>query len=259
MNLEQHAGKIIVVKIGGSTLGSHDTTLEDLVALQRAGARPVVVHGGGAMITQWLARYGLPTRFEKGLRVTDAESLEVVVAVLAGWVNTDIVTSLQRLGGKALGLSGTDGRLLLAKVKDPVLGFVGEVEDVDPTIVHMTLSGGYIPVIAPVGVDTLGQPYNINADTAAGQIAGALGAEALFFLTDVAGVCDQQGNCIPTLDTPTIDTLVEKGIISGGMIPKVEACLLALPRVRQTQIVDGRQPHAVLEVLGPSQTGTRIV
>lgn len=259
MQLEQHAGKILVVKIGGSTLGNHDTTLEDLVALQRVGAKPVVVHGGGAMITQWLARHGVPTRFEKGLRVTDADSLEVVVAVLAGWVNTEIVASLHRLGGKALGLAGSDGCLLLARTKDPILGYVGEVESVDPSVVHLALSGGYIPVIAPIGVDASGQPLNINADTAAGEIAAALGAEALFFLTDVAGVCDERGNCISALDASGVEVLLSQGIISGGMIPKVEACLLALPRVRLARIIDGRRPHTLLDALGDRPTGTRIV
>ncbi len=259
MQLEQFANKIVVVKIGGSTLGSHDTTLEDLVALQRAGARPVVVHGGGAMITQWLERHGIPTRFEKGLRVTDAASLEVVVAVLAGWVNTDIVTSIQRLGGKCFGLSGADGRLLQAKPKDPILGYVGEVETVDTCVVLLALDGGYIPVIAPLGVDVDGQVYNINADTAAGQIAAALEAEAMFFLTDVVGVCDRNGACLSTLDAAGIDVLVQEGTIAGGMIPKVEACLLALSGTRKARIVDGRQPHAVLNALGPAPRGTRIV
>ncbi|MDO8692343.1 MAG: acetylglutamate kinase [Dehalococcoidia bacterium] len=259
MQLEQLAGKIIVVKIGGSTLGSHDTTLEDLVALQRGGARPVVVHGGGAMITQWLERHGIPTRFEKGLRVTDAASLEVVVAVLAGWVNTDIVTSIERLGGRCFGLSGADGRLLQARPKDPLLGYVGQVESVDPSVVLLALDGGYIPVIAPLGVDAAGQVYNINADTAAGHIASALEAEAMFFLTDVAGVCDREGTCLSTLDAAGIDVLVRQGTVSGGMIPKVEACLLALSGVRQARIVDGRQPHAVLDALGPAPNGTRIV
>ena len=248
-----------MVKIGGSTLGSHDTTLEDLVALQNAGAKPVVIHGGGEMITRWLARHGLGTRFVKGLRVTDADSLQVVVAVLAGWVNTDIVCSLQKLGGKALGLAGTDGRLLLARVRDPLLGYVGEVETVNPDVIHLALSGGYIPVIAPTGLGAGGQPFNINADTAAGEIAAALGAEALFFLTDVAGVCDADGSCLPALDASGVDTLLSQGIISGGMIPKVEACLRAVPRVRQARIVDGRQPHAIVDALGDTPSGTRIV
>lgn len=259
MSLGHYANKIIVVKIGGSTLGSHDTTLEDLVALQKAGAYPVVVHGGGDMITRWLGHHGIPTRFEKGLRVTDADSLMVVVAVLAGWVNTDIVCSLQRLGGKALGLAGTDGRLLVARALDPILGYVGEVESVDPSVVRLALSGEYIPVIAPTGVAKSGQPFNINADTAAGEIAAALEAEALFFLTDVAGVYDNRGNCLPSLDASGVEALLSQGVISGGMIPKLEACLRALPWVRQARIVDGRQPHAVLEALGNTPSGTKIV
>ena len=259
MNLEHHKNKIIAVKIGGSTLGSHDTTLEDLVALQKAGARPVAVHGGGDMITRWLTLHGIATRFEKGLRVTDSESLQVVVAVLAGWVNTDIVCSLQKLGGKAMGLAGTDGPLLLTRPRDPTLGYVGEVETVNPEVVDLVLSGGYIPVIAPVGVDAGGQPFNINADTAAGEIAAALGAEALLFLTDMPGVCDEKGNPLPALDSSGVDILMSRGVISGGMIPKVEACLRALPRVRQARIVDGREPHAVLGALGDAPSGTRIV
>ncbi|MDP2727692.1 MAG: acetylglutamate kinase [Dehalococcoidia bacterium] len=259
MRPEEHAGKILVFKIGGSTLGSHDTSLEDLVNLQRAGAKPVVVHGGGDTITKWLSRHGLTTRFVKGLRVTDADSLQVVVAVLAGLVNTDIVCALQKLGGKALGLTGTDGRLLQARPRDPMLGYVGEVEAVDPSGVHLALSGGYIPVIAPIGLDDSGQPLNINADTAAGEIAAALGAEALFFLTDVAGVCDDRGDCLASLDASGVQALISQGIISGGMIPKVEACLRALSQVQQARIVDGRQPHAVLEALSDAPSGTRIV
>jgi acetylglutamate kinase len=257
--LARYRGKGVLVKIGGSTLGSHDTALEDLVALQKEGIGPVVVHGGGQMITQWMEMHAIPTRFVEGLRVTDAQALQVAIAVLAGWVNTEIAASLQRLGGRALGLSGTDGGMILARARDPALGYVGEVERVDPGPIRLALQGGYIPVIAPAALDDRGQPLNINADTMAGEVAAALGVEALLFLTDMPGVCDEQGSTISTLDAAGAAALRERGVISGGMIPKVEACLKAGPRVGEARIIDGRRPHALLEALRGLQGGTRIV
>ena len=252
----------IVVKIGGSTLGSHDTTLEDLVSLQREGTSPVVVHGGGRTISEWLERYGLATRFVRGLRVTDAESLKVVMAVLAGLVNKELVCAIQALGGRAVGLSGADGCLVEARVRDPELGLVGEIVRVNLEPLQAVLGAGYIPILAPLGVERGGsgacQPLNINADTVAGEVALTLGAERLIFLTDVAGLCDASGKLIPRLSPPEARSLIASGVVSGGMIPKVEACLSALGAVPATQIVDGRMSHALITALRRRDSGTII-
>ena len=221
---------ILVVKIGGSTLGSHDTTLKDLVALQRRGLRPVVVHGGGALISEWMSRHNVPTRFERGLRVTDRESLEVVVAVLAGLVNKELVASLAALGGNAVGLSGADGGLLRARVRDPALGFVGDIVEVDTGPILRLVDDGVVPVVAPVaaeweGGQPTGQLLNSNADTAAGALAAALGARWLLFLTDVPGVRADGGQAMARISGDEAVQLIESGVVEGGMIPKVEACL----------------------------------
>jgi len=252
----------IVVKIGGSTLGSHDTTIEDLVALQKEGKTLVVIHGGGDVITQWLSRQGIPTRFEKGLRVTDDETLKVVVAVLCGLVNKELVAAIQSLGGRAIGLSGVDGGLIEARMKDEKLGYVGEVVKINPEPIEAILRGGYIPVIAPLGFGVKGEKgekLNVNADTAAGEIAAALGAERLIFLTDVPGILNSAGKSPPHLSADEASSLIGSGVISGGMIPKVEACLRALSTVPITQIVDGRESHALLKVMEGKGSGTTIV
>ncbi len=252
---------ILVAKIGGSTLGSHDTTLEDIVALQRRGVRPVVVHGGGALISEWLLRHNVPTRFERGLRVTDAETLKVVVAVLAGLVNTELVASINAIGGRAAGLSGADGGLLRCRIAGEALGFVGEIADVDPSVVVRLLDDGFIPVVAPVGVLWEGerpaaQLLNVNADTAAGAIAAAIGARWLVFLTDVAGVKSREGEVLAELSAEDADRLVSAGVIEGGMIPKVEACLHAARAGAASVIADGRREHALLDVTGDTASGT---
>jgi len=249
----------IVVKIGGSTLGSHDTTIEDLVALQREGKTLVVVHGGGDVITQWLSRQGISTRFEKGLRVTDHETLGVVVAVLCGLVNKELVAAIQSLGGRAIGLSGVDGGLIEARMKDEKLGYVGEVVKINPEPIEAILKRGYIPIIAPLGLGAKGEKLNVNADTAAGEIAAALGAERLIFLTDVPGVLDSSGKSLPRLSADAASSLIGSGVVSGGMIPKVEACLGALSTVPIAQIVDGREPHALLNAVAGKSGGTTIV
>jgi len=241
--------KPIIVKIGGSTLGSYDTTLEDLVALWKEGKPLVVVHGGGDLISQWLSRQGIATRFEKGLRVTDRETLQVVVAVLGGLVNKELVAAIQARGGRALGLSGVDGGLIQARVKDEELGYVGEIVKVNPEPVEVLLKEGYIPVIAPLGLEAGGEKLNVNADTAAGEIAAALGAERLVFLTDVPGVLDGSGKLLARLSPDEASSLIASGVVSGGMIPKVEACLCALSAVPIAQIVDGRSPHALLQAI----------
>jgi acetylglutamate kinase len=245
---------IIVVKIGGSTLGSHDTTLEDLVALQERGWRPVVVHGGGAAVSEWLKMHDTPTRFVRGLRVTDAASLQVVVAVLGGLINKELVAALVARGGRAIGLSGADGGLIRVSVQDPELGFVGRIEGVDGDMLKRLLDEGYLPVVAPLGLlwqdeGPRDQIMNINADTVAGEIALALGARWLVFLTDVPGIAGGDGRSLARLSPEDAATLVEKGVVSGGMIPKVEACLRAATSPTHTAIMDGRQTHALLKAL----------
>jgi len=249
---------IIVVKIGGSTLGAEDTTLEDLVGLHRQGWRPVVVHGGGRLISQWMERLGLPPSFKKGLRVTDAETLRVVVALLAGWINKELVASIAALGGKALGLSGVDGGLLQAQVKDPELGLVGEVTRVNPEPLLMALEAGYIPVVAPLGLGPGGTPLNINGDTAAAELAAALRAGQLLFLSDVDGVRDGSGQAVPRLSLAEAQRLTAAGVIAGGMLPKVEASLQAAGAGVPCRILDGRHPHALAQAVAGASLGTCI-
>jgi len=254
--------KAIVVKIGGSTLGKHDTTLEDLAELQKQGLSIVVVHGGAQTASDWLFRLGIPTRFVGGLRVTDAESLKVVTAVYSGLVNKELVMGIQALGGKAVGLSGSDGNLLQATIKNSDLGYVGEIVKVDPTPLSLLLEKGYMPVVAPISaglVDDKMTLLNVNGDTVAGEIAAALTAEKLVFLTDVDGVHDNSGEVIPRLTVPEAKTLLKSGTASGGMIPKIEACLKALTTVPITRIVDGGVPHALANEMNTEIGGTSIV
>lgn len=253
--------EVVVAKIGGSTLGSHDTTLADVVELQRRGMRAVVVHGGGALISEWLARHNVATRFEGGLRVTDEESLKVVVAVLAGLVNKGIVASLAALGGRAIGLSGADAGILRARPLDPELGFVGEITGVETGPVVSLLEDGIIPVVAPIALQWEGerptaQLLNINADTAAGAIAAALGSRRLVFLTDVAGVRGTEGDIVSHLPAEEAPRLMEAGVIEGGMIPKVQACLTAAQAGCECVIVDGREERALLGVVEGRMAGT---
>lgn len=251
--------KPIVVKIGGSTLGSNDTTLEDLVALQNEGKTVIVVHGGGNLITRWLSKQGVATKLEDGLRVTDEETIEVVAAVLCGLVNKDLVAAIQSLGGRVMGLSGIDGRLIEAKIKDEKLGYVGEVVRINPEPIEILLREGYIPIIAPLGLGAKGEKLNINADTAAGELAVGLGAARLILLTDVAGVMDRSGKQLPRIPASDVSSLIKSGVVMGGMIPKVEACLCALSSVATAQIVDGREPHALVEAIAGKGSGTTIV
>lgn len=258
------SSKEIVVKIGGSTLGSHDTTLDDLVSLQKRGRALVVVHGGGNLITEWLSRQGVATRFEKGLRVTDHQTLQVVVAVLAGLVNKELVAAVQSRGGRAVGVSGIDGGLIEARVRDEALGYVGDIVRVNPEPIRVLLEGGYIPIVAPLGLGAKGEKggederLNVNADTAAGEIAAAISAERLIFLTDVAGVMDSSGELVPRLSPAEASSLIAGHVVHGGMIPKVEACVGALSAVPMTQIVDGRERHALLEAIAGKGIGTTI-
>jgi len=256
-------GKVIVVKIGGATLGSHDTSIEDIVYLQWQGKSLVVVHGGGKVITEWLERQGVTTRFAHGERVTDEATLEVVISVLAGLVNKEIVASMNSLEGKAVGISGVDGGLIQGRIKDKELGYIGEVMRVNLTPLEALLRSGYIPVIAPVSLNA-GKPgkvpkvLNINADAVAAEIAAAISADRLIFLTDVVGVCDQSGNLLPRLSPDEAEALLASGVASGGMIPKIKACLRALSGTSITRIIDGRQPHALLKEIEGHGGGTTI-
>jgi len=256
--------KVIVVKIGGATLGSHDTTIEDLVGLQKQGRPVVVVHGGGKLITEWLKKHGISSRFVRGERVTDEAALEVVVSVLAGLVNKEIVAAINSQGGRSVGLSGVDGALVQSSIKNAELGCVGLVTKVDLTPVEILLQSGYIPVVAPVALhvsdksDEKVRILNVNADIVAGEIAAALGAESLIFLTDVAGVCDQSGRLLSQLSPGEAEGLVASGVASGGMMPKIKACLIALSNTSTTHIIDGRKPHALLGEIEGGGSGTTI-
>lgn len=260
---DNNAVGTIVVKIGGSTLGSQDTTLEDLAKLQREGVNPVVVHGGGKVISEWMEKQGVRPRFVRGLRVTDESSLDIVIAVLTGLINKSLVASLVRLGARAMGISGADNGMLQAEVKEPELGLVGKVVKVNPDPVKAILDSGCIPVIAPVAIrvpadDTGPGMLNINGDTAAGEIASALGANRIVFLTDVEGVLDTSRRLIPRLTERQAKGLIHSKVAAGGMVPKLEACLTALQSGGMAQIVDGRRPLALLETLSGKKLGTRI-
>lgn len=245
---------LTVVKIGGSTLGQHDTSLDDLAALQAEGHRFVVVHGGGAAITEWLDKHGLESRFVRGLRVTDDATLEVVVAVLAGLVNKRLVAELQARGATAIGLSGADGAILRARRFDAELGYVGEVVAVDPKVIRAAVVASGIVVLAPIAVEAEGetirpQLLNVNADTAAGEVAAALRADRLVFLTDVPGVLDANGDVRRRLDASEARELIETEAVRGGMIPKVTAALRAAEASVRTTIVDGREAGMMRRLL----------
>jgi len=257
-------GKAIVVKLGGSTLGSHDTTLEDLVTLQQRGKRLVVIHGGGNIVSEWLKLLDIPFTFVRGTRVTDAKTLEVVVAILAGLVNKELVASIEALGGQAVGLTGIDGALFEAEIRNAEMGYVGEVVKVKKALLGALLEAGFIPVIAPLGLQSSPRTQenkfmlNLNGDTVAGEIAAALAAEKLIFLTDVAGIHDGAGQLIRHLSSEQAKGLITTGVASGGMIPKIEACLRALTTVPVTRIIDGRLPHALLREIEGTGDGTTV-
>ncbi len=254
---------MLIVKIGGSTLGAHDTTLADLVELQREGAPVVVVHGGGPVVTEWLKVHGAGTQFVRGLRVTDETALKVVVAVLAGLVNKQITAALNALGGRAVGLSGADGPTVLAEVREPEYGRVGAVREIRTDLLRRLTGDGFMPVLSSVGFDTAAAAgedalLNINADTVAGELAAALDAERLIFLTDVPGVKDAEGAVLRCLTPDHARSLMHAGTIDGGMIPKVEACLRAAGAGAAAHIIDGREPHALLRAVRGSESGTTI-
>ena len=252
--------KSIVIKIGGSTFGKGETVIDDIVALQKDGHNLVVFHGGANEITTWLKRMNIETKIVDGLRVTDKESLRVVLAVLAGAINKEIVAQIQAKGGRAIGLSGVDGQMLEAEVQTKTHGLIGEVVWVHVEPLRMLLDKGYIPVVAPpsygVGANKI---LNVNGDTAAAALAAALGAEKLIMLTDVTGVLDKKGKLLEGLDRDKIQALIASGVIAGGMIPKVKACLRALEGTSTAQIIDGRRPHSVIDAVQGKKIGTLIV
>ena len=266
--------KIVVVKYGGHAMGDADLAkafARDITLLETSGVRPVVVHGGGPQIGEMLDKLGIKSEFKDGLRVTDKRTVDVVEMVLAGSINKEIVMAINAAGGKAVGLSGKDGNMVFAEKvtrtsKDPDsnieqvvdLGFVGEPKTVNRTVIDMVLGAELIPVIAPVAPGRDGETYNVNADTFAGAIAGALNASRLLFLTDVPGVLDRQGKLIKELTVSQVEELIGDGTISGGMLPKVRACAAALQAgVHKTHIIDGRITHAsLLEIFTDEGIGT---
>ena len=253
-------GQMIVVKLGGSTLEHQREVLQDILSLRSMGMRPVLVHGGGPYINELLQALHIPTRFEGGLRVTDARTLEVVCMVLRGQINEHLVLMAAEMGGKIVGLSGTDGGMIRAHIADERLGLVGEIDAVDPTLVQSLMADGYIPIIAPLGQGPQGSCLNINADLVAAHLARALSAEELVFLSDVVGILDVDGKLIAELSAAEAHRLIEAGVIKGGMIPKVAACLDALKVVPRVHIVDGRVPHLLLHEVGDARrVGTMIV
>ncbi|MDA1002167.1 MAG: acetylglutamate kinase [Chloroflexi bacterium] len=247
-----------VIKIGGSTLGAADTSLEDIVAFHAAGGRPIVVHGGGAMITDWLTRMNVASEFVNGLRSTSAEALDVVVGVLRGVVNARLVAEIGALGGRAVGVSGVDGGAVRAERYDERLGFVGRVTAVDGRFFLDLLQAGVIPVVAPIGLEPPAQPLNINADTVAGEIARAVSAERLIFLTDVDGLLDRDRVLIPTLDVRAAEALRGAGTLAGGMIPKIDACFRAAEVGAIAYVANGMQPATTQRILAGQALGTRV-
>ena len=262
--IKKFAGSTFVIKFGGAAMeeeGLKKEFAKDVSLMKYVGINPVIVHGGGPMIGRLLDELEIPTRFVDGLRVTDKKTLEVVEMVLSGSINKEIVKNINDMGGRAIGLSGKDGRLLVAKkVKGKDIGLVGEIIKVDVAIIKDVSAHGYIPVIAPIADGIDGNSYNINADTAAGSIAKALSAKKFILLTDVEGVLDRKGKLIPALKCSEIEKLIDRKVVSGGMIPKVKCCIDALRGgVRETHILDGRVPHAILlEVFTDAGVGTEI-
>jgi acetylglutamate kinase len=264
--LQRFAGQTVVVKYGGAAMKSEElkaAVIRDVVLLSTVGIRPVLVHGGGPEINAMLNRVGVEAKFLNGLRVTDAQTMEIVEQVLTGKVNKSIVSLISCAGGKAVGICGKDGNLLRGVVKSEELGFVGDVTQVDTRLIRELVNVGYIPVVATVAMDANGQALNVNADTAAGAIAAKLGAEKLILMTDVPGVCtdkDDPNTLIRELTMKETEEAIAKGVIAGGMIPKVECCMTSITNgVKSAHIIDGRAKHSLLlEILTDTGVGTVI-
>jgi acetylglutamate kinase len=238
--------KMFVVKLGGSTLEYQRAVLQDLIWLHDLGVKVVLVHGGGPSITAWLQKLHIPTRFEQGMRVTDAQTLEVVRMVLHGQINQELVTLASEMGGNVVGLCGTDSHMVQAHIANDRLGLVGEIDTIDASLVLHMIDLGYIPIIAPLGLGPHGTYLNINADLVASHLAGALKADRLIFLSDVNGIRLADGSHLPELNAAQAHALIDEGVIYGGMIPKITACLDALADVPRVHIVDGSTSHALL-------------
>ena len=262
--IQKYTGKVIVVKYGGNAMiDDHlkNSVMRDMILLSLIGVKVVLVHGGGPEITEMLAKIGKATEFVNGLRVTDKETVEVAQMVLSGKINKSLVNLIQNMGGRALGLSGVDGHMIEAKVKDERLGFVGEITNVDVQPILDVIDKGYIPVVSTIGCDKDGNIYNINADTAAAKIAGELHAEALISMTDISGILRDKNDpstLISQITAEEAPKLIEEGIINGGMIPKVECCVNAIHwGVHRVFIIDGRVSHSILiETLTDEGIGT---
>ena len=265
-NIQHYTGSIVVIKYGGNAMINEELkqqVMEDMVLLQLIGVRVVLVHGGGPEITETMQRMGKESVFQDGLRVTDRETVDIVQMVLAGKVNKSLVNLLEVKGGNAIGISGMDGRLITAEMKNEKLGYVGTVTKVNPKPILDLLEKGYIPVISTLGCDAQGNIYNINGDTAAAAIAGALGARRLILMTDIDGILRDRNDPDSLISQMTIHEARElqgAGVISGGMIPKVECCISAIEQgVKKVIILDGRVPHAILmELLTDRGAGTMI-
>jgi len=268
--IKKFYGKTVVIKYGGHAMTDpqlKDKVITDIVLMKYVGINPVIVHGGGPEINQWLKKTETSSEFVNGMRVTDEKTMEIVQMVLIGKVNKEIVSLVEKNGGKAIGLSGIDGQMIKAKKKKAYLngsevdlGLVGEIEAIDPELIHTALKNDYIPVIAPIGTGE-GQVYNINADYVAGSIAASLKADKLVLLTDVEGVLDKEKRLISSINFHEARSLIEKGVIEGGMIPKIECCMEALSNgVKRVHIIDGRLPHALLlEIFTHQGVGTMVV
>ena len=265
--IKRYTGKTVVVKYGGNAMINEtlkQQVMEDIVLLWLIGVKIVLIHGGGPEISELMKKVGKESVFVDGLRVTDKESMEIVQMVLAGKVNKTLVNLLEMKGGRAVGLSGIDGRIIEARIKNEKLGFVGEITKINPKTIEDLLSNGYIPVISTIGCDASGNTYNINGDPAAAHIAGALNAERLIMMTDIAGILrdkDDPSTLIPALTVSEARKLFDEGVISGGMIPKVDCCIEAIEKgVRHVVIMDGRVPHSILmELLTDEGAGTMVM
>ncbi|MBQ3284605.1 MAG: acetylglutamate kinase [Ruminococcus sp.] len=265
--IKKYNGKIVVVKYGGNAMINEELkeqVMQDIVLLWLIGVKVVLVHGGGPAINDIMERVGKKPEFVDGLRVTDKETIEIVQMVLSGKVNKTLVNLLEAKGGKAMGISGMDGRLIEAEMKDPRLGYVGNITNIRPEPIMDLLEKGYIPVISTIGCDDEGNAYNINGDTAAAYIAGAINAERLIMMTDIAGILkdkDDENSLIPQITVSQAQTLYRDGIISGGMIPKVGCCIEAIYKgVHKVIIMDGRVPHSILmELMTDEGAGTMVL
>ena len=264
--IKRYVGKTVVIKYGGSAMINDDLkhqVMKDIVLAWLIGIKIVLIHGGGSEISELMEKVGKEPQFIDGLRVTDKETVELAQMTLSGKVNKSLVHLIEVTGGKSVGISGVDGRLIEAKPKNKKLGFVGTITSVNTAIINDLLNSGYIPVISTIGCDQSGAIYNINADTAAAHLAGALGAERLIMMTDIAGILQDKGDpssLIPEIPAAEAGILKKKGVIDGGMIPKVDCCIEAIGRgVKNVVIMDGRVPHAILmELLTDEGAGTMV-